>query len=62
MKLILTAAALLVASTGLTGCIDTDKPGNYPPSMMMERSTMPDKVDQATDQTANQEAEQTNKQ
>ncbi|SFU41424.1 hypothetical protein SAMN05216339_10298 [Nitrosomonas eutropha] len=58
MKLILTIATLLVASTVLTGCLDTDKPGNYPPSLMMERDSMPDQVDQKTDQRADQQTEQ----
>ncbi|MXS79931.1 hypothetical protein SAMN05216317_101158 [Nitrosomonas eutropha] len=58
MKLILTVATLLVASTILTGCLDTDKPGNYPPSLMMERDSMPDQVDQKTDQRADQKTEQ----
>lgn len=62
MKLILTVAAFLATSTALTGCLDTDKPGNYPPSMMMERSSMPDQADQETDQRTNQETEQTNTQ
>ena len=58
MKLILTIATLLVASTVLTGCLDTDKPGNYPPSLMMERDSMPDQVDQKIDQRADQQTEQ----
>ncbi|WP_160809004.1 hypothetical protein [Nitrosomonas sp. HPC101] len=51
MKQTFTVAALLMASTILTGClIDTDRPGNNPPSMMMERDSMPDKVNQRTGQ------------
>lgn len=44
MKLSLILAALLLASS-LTGCMDP-KPGQYPPSIMMERDSMPDKVDE----------------
>ena len=43
MKLSLILAALLVASS-LTACMDP-KPGQYPPSLMMERDSMPDKAD-----------------
>lgn len=43
MKLLLILAALLAASS-LTACMDP-KPGQYPPSMMMERESMPDKGD-----------------
>ncbi len=60
MKLALTVATLLMASTMLTGCIDTDKPGNYPPSMMMERDSMPDNVDQKADQKTDQQTQQAN--
>lgn len=42
MKLSLLLAALLVASS-LAGCMDP-KPGQYPPSIMMERESMPDKA------------------
>ncbi|MGG7055933.1 hypothetical protein [Nitrosomonas sp. ANs5] len=43
MKLTLVLAALLVASS-LTACM-AEKPAQYPPSLMMERDSMPDKVD-----------------
>jgi hypothetical protein len=46
MKHIFVVVTLLLATTMLTGClIDTDRPGNYPPSAMMERSSMPDDAD-----------------
>ncbi|MCO6428992.1 hypothetical protein [Nitrosomonas communis] len=41
MKLSLILAALLAASS-LTACMEP-KPGQYPPSAMMERESMPDK-------------------
>jgi predicted small lipoprotein YifL len=41
MKLALTLAALLVAASSLTACM-AEKPAQYPPSMMLERDTMPD--------------------
>lgn len=44
MKLSLILAALLLASS-LTACMDP-KPGQYPPSLMMERESMPDKADE----------------
>ncbi|BBL35241.1 hypothetical protein Nstercoris_01503 [Nitrosomonas stercoris] len=45
---ILVAAFAAATLTGLAGCgIDTDKPGNYPPSMNLERDSMPDNVDKA---------------
>jgi predicted small lipoprotein YifL len=44
MKISLILAALLLASS-LTGCMDP-KPGQYPPSLMMDRETMPDTVDE----------------
>ena len=40
MKIALILAVLLVASS-LTACM-AEKPAQYPPSMMMERDTMPD--------------------
>lgn len=40
MKLAPTLAVLLLAAT-LTACMDP-KPAQYPPSIMMERDTMPD--------------------
>ena len=43
MKLLLILALLLAASL-LTACMDP-KPGQYPPSAMMERDSMPDKQD-----------------
>lgn len=43
MKLSLILAVLLAVSS-LTACMDP-KPGQYPPSAMMERDTMPDKQD-----------------
>ncbi|MFO7579910.1 hypothetical protein [Nitrosomonas halophila] len=43
MKLSLFLAALLVASS-LTACMDP-KPGQYPPSLMMERDSMPDNIE-----------------
>ncbi|MFO7580833.1 hypothetical protein [Nitrosomonas halophila] len=42
MKLTLVLAALLVASS-LTACM-AEKPAQYPPSLMMERDSMPDNV------------------
>ncbi len=47
MKMLRVLLAAMVAATILGGCIDTDKPANYPPSMMMERDTMPDNLDKA---------------
>ncbi len=44
MKLSLILAALLIASFFLTACMEP-KPGQYPPSAMMERDSMPDKGD-----------------
>ncbi|MXS84367.1 hypothetical protein ABO04_00170 [Nitrosomonas sp. HPC101] len=44
---LLTALIAATTLTGLTGCIDTDKPANYPPSMSMERDSMPDNLDKA---------------
>lgn len=46
MKLILIISTLLLAATTLTACMDP-KPGQYPPSMSMERDSMPDNVDKA---------------
>ncbi|MBE7527062.1 hypothetical protein [Nitrosomonas sp.] len=46
MKLVLVIATLLVATTTLTACMQP-KPGQYPPSMSMERDSMPDNVDKA---------------
>ncbi|SFI82825.1 hypothetical protein [Nitrosomonas sp. Nm34] len=43
MKLSLILAVLLAASS-LTACMEP-KPGQYPPSAMMERDSMPDKAD-----------------
>ncbi len=43
MKLSLILAALLAASS-LTACMEP-KPGQYPPSALMERESMPDKED-----------------
>lgn len=49
----LVTAFVAVTLTGLTGCrIDTDKPGNYPPSMNLERDSMPDNVDKAEKEAA----------
>ncbi|MCC6915763.1 hypothetical protein [Nitrosomonas sp.] len=45
MKLLHVLVAAMITATTLTGCIDTDKPANYPPSMSMERDSMPDNVD-----------------
>ncbi|SFU41408.1 hypothetical protein SAMN05216339_10297 [Nitrosomonas eutropha] len=51
MKRVLTVTTLLITLITLTGClIDTDRPGSNPPSMMMERDSMPDKVDQRIEQ------------
>ncbi|WP_430228667.1 hypothetical protein [Nitrosomonas communis] len=44
MKLSLILAVLLAASS-LTACMEP-KPGQYPPSAMMERDSMPDKGDE----------------
>ncbi|MDV6345316.1 MULTISPECIES: hypothetical protein [unclassified Nitrosomonas] len=44
MKLSLILAVLLAASS-LTACMEP-KPGQYPPSAMMERESMPDKADE----------------
>lgn len=46
MKLVLIISTLLLAATTLTACMDP-KPGQYPPSMSMERDSMPDNVDKA---------------
>ncbi|WP_292977797.1 hypothetical protein [Nitrosomonas sp.] len=51
MKLLSILAAAMVTSVILSGCIDTDKPANYPPSMSMERDSMPDNVDKAEHKT-----------
>ncbi len=48
MRLLLILAALIVASTSLTACMDP-KPGQYPPSLMMERDSMPDKADETSE-------------
>ncbi len=48
MKLLLILAAVMVATTSLTACMDP-KPGQYPPSLMMERDSMPDKVDERSE-------------
>lgn len=58
MKLALILATLLAAATTLTACSDP-KPGQYPPSMMMERDSMPDNVDK-TEQGNENAAEQQN--
>lgn len=47
MKHLYLLAAALVATSILGGCIDNDKPGNYPPSMSLERDSMPDNVEKA---------------
>lgn len=44
MKLSLILAVLLAVSS-LTACMEP-KPGQYPPSAMMERDSMPDKGDE----------------
>ncbi len=44
MKLSLVLAAALAVATALTACGDP-KPAQYPPSMSMERDSMPDNVD-----------------
>lgn len=46
MRLLLIITALLVGATTLTACMQP-KPGQYPPSMSMERDSMPDNVDKA---------------
>jgi hypothetical protein len=48
MKLSLVLAAALIAATSLTACMDP-KPAQYPPSLMMERDSMPDKVDEKSE-------------
>lgn len=45
MKLLYALVAAMITTVTLAGCIDTDKPANYPPSMSMERDSMPDNVD-----------------
>ncbi|BBL33915.1 hypothetical protein Nstercoris_00141 [Nitrosomonas stercoris] len=58
MKHVLVVAMLLMATTMLSGClIDTDKPGNYPPSMMLERDSMPDDADLRPEKWKQQQAE-----
>ena len=57
MKLVFIISTLLFAATTLTACADP-KPGQYPPSMMMERDSMPDNVDKA-EQSSENKAEQT---
>ncbi len=47
MKLLYILVATMITAVTVTGCIDTDKPANYPPSMSMERDSMPDNVDKA---------------
>lgn len=49
MKLSLVLAAALAVTTFLTACGDP-KPAQYPPSMSMERDSMPDNVDKAAEQ------------
>jgi len=44
MKFSLVLAAALAVATALTACGDP-KPAQYPPSMSMERDSMPDNVD-----------------
>ena len=46
MKLSLVLAAALAATTFLTASM-APKPAQYPPSMSMERDSMPDNVDKA---------------
>ncbi len=46
MKLSFVLAAALAVTTFLTACGDP-KPAQYPPSMSMERDSMPDNVDKA---------------
>ncbi len=58
MKFVLIISTLLFAATTLTACMDP-KPGQYPPSMSMERDSMPDNVDK-TEQSSENKAEQNN--
>ncbi len=44
MKLSLILAAVVIAATSLTACMDP-KPAQYPPSMSMERDSAPDRED-----------------
>lgn len=46
MKLSLVLAAVLAVATSLTACGDP-KPAQYPPSMSLERDSMPDNIDKA---------------
>ncbi|SFU42338.1 hypothetical protein SAMN05216339_102148 [Nitrosomonas eutropha] len=51
MKLLHILIAAMITAVTLTGCLDTDKPANYPPSMSMERDSMPDNVDKSEHKT-----------
>ena len=46
MKFALFLAMLMALTVTLTACGDP-KPGQYPPSIMMERESMPDKGDES---------------